>query len=227
MKFFDDKELKLLICDVDGVLLDLMACLPQNFCDAAIEFGISTKPIEQYFRDVGLGSVNGYASLSQTLSMLYPHLNDLEVQRFKKIFQKKDAQNPYPAISGSRMIVREFSKVIPVALCTAKGLPDLKHHLQYAGYNMNWFSFISSPETGYIKPNPRALTIINDSLNIPKKNTLFVGDWFPDWECARSAGIEFVAVLSGGIPKHAFIREGVPESHIVDTLLDIVEIVKP
>jgi len=226
LKFFG-KELKLLICDVDGVLLDLMACFPKNFCDAAVEFGVSIEPIKTYLRDVENGSANGFASVSKTIQMLYPNLNDLEIQRFKKIFHKKDKQNSYPPILGSKVLIRQFSKLIPVALCTAKGLPDLKHHLQYAGFDIKLFSFISSWETGHPKPDPRALTIITDCLQIPKENSLFVGDWFPDWECAKAAGIPFVAVLSGGIPKHAFIREGVPENHIVEKLFDIIEIIKP
>lgn len=226
MKFFG-KELKLLICDVDGVLLDLMACFPKNFCDAAEEFGVSTKPIKQYLHQVENGQNHEYASFSKCIEGLYPHLNDIEIQKFKEIFRQKDAENPYPPIEGSRVIIQMLSKSISIALCTTKGLPDLKHHLKYAGFDINWFSFTSSWETGHPKPDPRALTIITDSLQIPKENALFVGDWYPDWECSKSAGIEFVAVLSGGIPKHGFIAKGVPEDHIVNTLFDLVEIIDP
>lgn len=226
MKFFG-KEKKLLITDVDGVLLDLMACFPKNFCGAAKEFRVSTKPIKKYLWDVESGFTKGFASVSATIKMLYPNLNDLEIQKFKKIFHKKDSENPYPPVDGSRIIIKWFSRSIKVAICTTKNLSDLKHHLEFAGFNMVWFSYISSWETGHPKPDPRALTIITDSLQIPKEKALFIGDWYPDWECAKSAGIEFAAVLSGGIPKHAFMREGVPEDHIFDTLFDIMQIIKP
>lgn len=226
MKFFG-KEKKLFITDVDGVLLDLMACFPKNLLDAAIEFGISTELIKQYFVDVGAGLNKEVASVSATIKMLYPELNDIEIQRFKTIFHQKDAQNPYPPIKGSRIMIKWLAKHIKVALCTNKGLPDLKHHLQFAGFKLEWFSFISSWETGHPKPDPRALTIITDALNIPKEKSLFVGDWFPDWECAKSAGIPFCAVLSGGIPKHVFMREGIQENHIFERLFNIVEIIKP
>lgn len=226
MKFFG-KEKKLLITDVDGVLLDLMACFPKNFCDAAIEFGVFTEPIKTYLRDVTNGRNHGHPSFSKCVGALYPHLNDIEVQKFKKIFRQKDAQNPYPTIEGSRIIIKWLATHIKVAICTAKSRSDLNQHLEFAGYDINWFSYISSWETGHPKPDPRALTIITDSLNIPKENTLFVGDWYPDWECAKSAGIDFIAVLSGGIPKHAFAREGVPEDHIFNRLFDIVEIIDP
>ena len=211
---------------MDGVLLDLMACFPKNLCGAAIEFGVSIEPIRAYLRDIENGNNHGYASFSKCVEALYPHLNDLEIQRFKKVFYKKDEQNPYPPIHGSKIIIQRLLHLIPIALCTTKELPALKHSLEYAGFNMSWFSFISSWENGHPKPDPRALTIITDSLKIPKENALFVGDWFPDFECAKAAGIEFVAVLSGRIPKHAFLREGVPEDHIIEVLFDIVEIIK-
>ena len=224
MKAFG-KELKLLICDVDGVLLDLMACFPKNFCDAAREFGVSDEPIKQYLRDVGLGLTQGYASLSKCISTLYPRLSEIEVQKFKKIFHKKDEKNPYPPVSGSRILIRKISESIPVALCTTKGFLDLKNHLEYAKFKMNWFSYISSWETGHPKPNPRALTIITDSLKIPKENALFVGDWYPDLVVARGGGVRFIAVLSGGIPRHAFVREGVPDDHIIERLVDLPKLI--
>lgn len=226
MKIFG-KELKLLILDVDGVLLDLMACFPKNLCDAAEQLGISKEPITTYLQKVKDGENHGYPSFYKCIAGLYPQLNDIEIQKFKNLFRKKEKENPYPAITGSRAVVCFTQRQIPVALCTTNEFPALKHRLEYAKFNMNWFSYISSWETGYPKPDPRALTIITDSLNIPKENALFVGDWYPDLECAKGAEIPFVAVLSGGIPKQSFLREGVPENYIIDTLFSITKIIKP
>lgn len=221
------KELKLLILDVDGVLLDLMAWFPKNLCDTAEQLGISKEPIITYLQKVKDGENHGYSSFYKWIAELYPHLKDIEIQKFKTTFHKQEKKNPYPAIAGSKSIVCWFSRQIQIALCTTNELPALKHRLEYAKFNMNWFSYISSWETSHPKPDPRALTIVTDSLNIPKENALFVGDWYPDLECAKSAGIEFVAVLSGGIPKHAFLRESIQEDHILNTLFDIIEIIKP
>ena len=224
MKAFG-KELKLLILDVDGVLLDLMACFKKVTTEAAVEMQLPIQPFMKYLEDLKNGTNKGYSSFSASVKGLWPHLDDLEIQKFKNIYHKKEKLNPYPAILGSKIITYQIQRSIPVAICTTNDFPILKYKLEYAGFNMNWFSYISSWESGHPKPDPRALTIITDSLKIPKENTLFVGDWYPDWECSRAAGIPFVAVLSGGIPRYAFSREGVNEDHIVDTLFDITEII--
>lgn len=221
------KELKLLILDVDGVLVDLMVSFEKVTTEAALEMGLSVKPFEKYLKDLKNGTNKGYSSFSKSVKMLWPHLNDGEIQKFKKIFHKKEKQNLYPAIPGSISIIYRFHRSIPIAICTTNELSILKCKLEHAGFKMNWFSFISSWESSHPKPDPRALTIITNALNIQKENSLFVGDWYPDWECSKAAEIPFIAVLSGGIPKHAFVREGIPENHILNTLSDIIKIIEP
>jgi len=226
LRFFG-KLKELLIFDVDGVLLDLMACFDKNLPNAAIEMGLDPAPITQYINDLRSGNKRGFSNVRDNIKWLYPHLSPLENEELLQRFKKQEMENPYPAIPRSKNTVFSLCRQIPIALCTTNELPALKHRLEYAEFNMNWFCYISSWENGHPKPDPRALTIITDSLKIPKENALFVGDWYPDFECAKAAGIEFVAVLSGGIPKHAFLREGVPEDHILNSLFDITQIVKP
>lgn len=220
MKIFG-KELKLLILDVDGVLLDLMACFEENLSNAATEMNLDTVPITQYVKNLKSGNQNAFSNTHDSIRWLWPHLNAEEVENCFEKFKNQEKLNPYPPIPGSLVATLFFQRHMRVALCTAKEMVILKQHLEQAEFEMSWFSYISSLETGHPKPDPRALTIITDSLNISKENTLFVGDGYPDWECAKKVGIEFVAVLSGGIPKHVFLREGVPEDHIVTDLFDI------
>lgn len=227
MKLFG-KELKLLILDVDGVLLDLMAGFDKNLPNAALEMGLDTAPVMRYINDLKLGNRRGFSNVHDNIKWLWPDLNPEEVKELLEKFQKQEIENPYPAISGSKYTIYSLRRhKIPLALCTTNELPALKHRLEHAGFNMDWFSYISSWESGHPKPDPRALTIITDSLQIPKENALFVGDWYPDLECAKSAGIEFIAVLSGGIPKHAFLREGVSEDHIFENLFAVAQIIEP
>lgn len=226
MKIFG-KELKLLILDVDGVLLDLMACFDKNLLNATIEMGLDVAPVMQYVKDLRLGNRRGFSNAHDNIKWLWPHLTPRGVEKLLEKFRKQEMENPYPAIAGSLTFVYAIARFKPIALCTTNEPGALKYRLEHAGFNMNWFSYISSWETGHPKPDPRALTIITDSLKIPKENTLFVGDWYLDWECAKKAEIEFIAVLSGGIPKHAFLREGVKEDHVFETLFDVLQIIKP
>jgi hypothetical protein len=38
--------------------------------------------------------------------------------------------------------------------------------------------------------------------------------------------VRFIAVLWGGIPRHAFLREGIPEDHIMARLQDLLRLVQ-
>ncbi len=226
MKAFG-KELKLLILDIEGVLLDLMVNFEKNLPNAAKKFGLSPIPAIEYINDLKSGTKRECTNFDNCLKMLYPNLDEFNRTKLKKTFIEIEDENPYPAIIGSRAIVQFFSRKIPVALCTTNRKDIIIPRVVRVGFNMRWFSYISSWETGHPKPDPRALTIITDFLNIPKENSLFVGDWYPDLECAQRAEFPFVAVLSGVNPEHAFLREGVQKDHIIDCLFNITEIIKP
>jgi phosphoglycolate phosphatase-like HAD superfamily hydrolase len=64
------------------------------------------------------------------------------------------------------------------------------------------------------------------ALPVPRHHAVYVGDWYPDVDTARGGGVRFMAVLSGGIPRHTFLREGIPEDHILDRLHDLLRLVQ-
>ncbi len=51
------------------------------------------------------------------------------------------------------------------------------------------------------KPNPAAYLRLVERLGVPKDQTLFVGDHPIDAQCARNAGVPFVAVETGDVPE--------------------------
>lgn len=51
------------------------------------------------------------------------------------------------------------------------------------------------------KPNPAAYLRLVERLGVPKEETLFVGDHPIDAQCAKNAGVPFLAVETGDVPK--------------------------
>ena len=51
------------------------------------------------------------------------------------------------------------------------------------------------------KPNPASYLRLVERLGIPKEETLFVGDHPIDAQCAKNAGVPFVAVETGDVPE--------------------------
>lgn len=226
MKFLG-KLLEALICDVDGVILDLRRYFKQNFVNAAIQCGLPPDPFIEYLTLLDAGAIRGHASLSRLIREFWPGLDAAKAAEFRECFRNEERINPYPPIAGSIETIHWFrERGIPVAICTTNDRKTLKHRFEAAGIDLEWFAAISTWDDGHPKPDPRALDPIFAKVRVKRKHTVYVGDWYPDLEAARGAGVRFVAVLSGGIPRWAFLREGVPNSHILNRLADLPKIIE-
>ncbi len=58
------------------------------------------------------------------------------------------------------------------------------------------------------KPNPSAYIRLVERLGVRKEETLFVGDHPIDAQCAKNAGVTFIAVETGDVPRSALYAAG-------------------
>jgi HAD superfamily hydrolase (TIGR01549 family) len=58
------------------------------------------------------------------------------------------------------------------------------------------------------KPDPEAYVRLVKALGVKKDRTLFVGDHPIDAQCARNAGVPFLAVLTGDVPEEKLREAG-------------------
>jgi HAD superfamily hydrolase (TIGR01549 family) len=61
------------------------------------------------------------------------------------------------------------------------------------------------------KPDPEAYVRLVKALRVRKDQTLFVGDHPIDAQCARNAGVPFLAVLTGDVPEEKLREAGSAE----------------
>jgi phosphoglycolate phosphatase-like HAD superfamily hydrolase len=217
------QPLQLVILDVDGVILDLMACFAGHLEAAARQFRLPTEPIQDYFAAVHSGARQSYTQLLEAIQTWWPALGSRDRQQFVACFRTIERESPYPPVQGSIETIHWFRRQqIPVALCTTNDRQTLTYRLRSAGIHPEWFAAMSTWESGHPKPDPKALDPIFAALPVRREHAVYVGDWYPDVEAARGGGVRLIAVLSGGIPRHAFLREGVPEGHIMVRLEDLL-----
>ena len=227
MQFFG-KPLRLVILDVDGTILDLWACFRQNLVTAAQRLSLPIEPIDEYLTNVRLGTIHGEAALSEGVRKFWPWLTLVQAHEYSAYFREEEQRTPYPPVPGAIEAIQWLrAQEIPIALCTTNDVPTLEYRLYAAGIDPLWFAATSTGEYQYRKPDPRAFDPIFEKLGADRETAVYIGDWYPDVEAARGAGITFVAVLSGGIPRHAFIHEGVPEDHIVEGLSNLPNLIAP
>lgn len=58
------------------------------------------------------------------------------------------------------------------------------------------------------KPDPEAYVMLAHSLGVNKEDTIFVGDHPIDAKCAQNAGVAFVGVGTGDVPKEILVAAG-------------------
>jgi phosphoglycolate phosphatase-like HAD superfamily hydrolase len=219
--------LQLVILDVDGVILDLMASFERHLEAAATQLQLPTAPIRAYLAAVRRGTRQSFASLPEAIQTWWPMLSQRDRRQFIECFRTIEREHPYPPVDGSLETIQWFRRQqLPVALCTSNDRQTLTHHLHSAGIDPEWFAAASTWESGFPKPDPRALDPLFLAIPVPREHAVYVGDWYPDVDTARGGGVRFIAVLSGGIPRHAFLREGIPEDHIIARLQDLPSLIE-
>lgn len=53
-------------------------------------------------------------------------------------------------------------------------------------------------DSGPVKPHPESLLLLLKDLGVGKERALFVGDGTQDLECAKAAGVDFIAIVHPG-----------------------------
>lgn len=227
MQLFN-KPLELVILDVDGVILDLRARFRKNLEMAARFLGLSIKSIEPYLASVELDKKRSGLNFREGLRLIWPEIPDTQLDRYIGQFREIERLNPYPPIPGSIQVILWLrDRNIPVALCTANDRETLRYRFNATKIDLDWFVHSSTEEHKYQKPDPRALDPIFTTIDAPREHAVYIGDWYPDLETARGAGVRFLGVTSGYISRHAFIREGVPHNHIIERLADLRKLIVP
>jgi len=187
----------LVIFDMDGTLMDSMACLAdwlhravKDHCPPAVTpatitgvFGPTEKQIIAKF-------------VSE--DMVQPCLNayyDLYEREHDRIFV-------YPGIDKLLEAVR--NQGIPMALCTGKSRRAVEISLKRLGWNSYFEVIITGDDTKRFKPDPEGLNLILSQIPAARHRTIFIGDSPADTEAARKAGIISGRAewgLQGQIPK--------------------------
>ena len=226
MKIFG-RPLELVILDVDGVILELVEPVKRCLESLARDNALPIEPIHRYFDEVAAGVRHGYTNfLDEGIQALWPSLKPEDVVRFAWRFQELKCLDPWPAIKGSTETLAWLRGTgVTLALCTSNDTPTLGRILEHVGIDLSMFKATSTWETEFRKPDPRCLDPMFETIGVPRKHALYIGDWYPDLKVAWGAGVQFLAVLSGGIPRHAFVNEGVPDDHIVERLADLLKLI--
>lgn len=211
--------LKKIIFDFDGVLVNNFQERAEQIIAIAHSFGIQESLMEKIREHWG-------ESLDAFLESVLPGIN-------RDMFSARGAELGFedtaPAIvPGTRRTLALLSKHFSLSVVTNRGRPSLMTAMKERRIDASLFCFIltaSELPREFLKPSPKAfqkiiLTLFSEGI-LPEQ-MLYVGDTLNDFRAASGAGLHFAGIISGGVATpEDFLRVGVPEKHLLETLSDL------
>jgi phosphoglycolate phosphatase-like HAD superfamily hydrolase len=207
--------IKAIIFDVDGVLIDSVKIVVEAYQKTAKKLGLMI-PSSQEILDL-LGK-----PLEEITRFLWPKTDyKLFIDEYRKLFLDKNLV--IPRIDGATDTVKKIKNSgFKLGIISGKPMFFVKKHLEESGFDLGWFNTIVSFETTKNhKPDPEPIFYVINKLNVKSEETLYVGDAEFDYECAKNAGVEFIAVLTGSLKRDELEMLGV--KNIINSVSDLLE----
>lgn len=182
-------KIKAIIFDVDGVLLNSDEIIIKLLQKVARGFKLKVPT------DKEIKKISG-TPLDESIEFFWP---GFDVNLFARTFREQFINKVIFPFDGSVETLRRLKKSgFKFGIVSGKLRFFIEKHLIEAGYDMKWFNVIVSCEdTKNHKPSPDPILLACKKLKVKPEEILYVGDARFDYEAAKSAKVNFVAVLTG------------------------------
>jgi pyrophosphatase PpaX len=208
-------KISTVIFDVDGVLIDSNRIIIEAYKKTARKLGLRVPSTQEISELLG-------KPLEKIIKLLWPNADaDLYTKEYREFFM--DEKLKIPAIDGAVETVRRMKSLgFKLGLLSGKISFFIKKHLEETGFDLGWFDVIVSFEvTKKHKPDPEPLLYILDKLRVKPEEVLYVGDSKFDYECAKNAGVNYVAVLTGCLGEKEL--KGIGVKNIINSVVNLPE----
>ncbi|CAN5629877.1 HAD family hydrolase [soil metagenome] len=188
-------ELKAVILDIDGTLLDSNDAHAQAFVEAGNQMGIDVD-FAQVRRLIGMGG-------DKLIPRVFGFEQDSEQgeeldERKGEIFRQQFLPNLKP-MAGARALLEHLrAQGLALVVATSASEDDLKGLLEKAGVEDLIDEATSAGDVEETKPAPDPVESALDQLGCRPDQVVMLGDTPYDVEAASAAGVEIIAVRCGG-----------------------------
>ncbi|MEM9489214.1 MAG: HAD-IA family hydrolase [Myxococcota bacterium] len=202
-------EIKAVIFDLDGTLIDSIGDIARSMNAALAEDGHPVWSVDEYRSWVGAGSrhmVSQAVPAGADLARMY--------DRYMAAYRERPVVHtrPYPGIPAALAGLRE--RGLPLAVLTNK-VHDVARVVVgevFAGIRFERVEGVQDPALA--KPDPTTLLAIVAHMGVPAQQCLMVGDTLIDVEAGKRAGARTMGV-TWGYRSAEVIRGGEPD-YVVD-----------
>jgi len=214
-------QLKLLMFDWDGTLMDSTERIVSSFQNAMRALGLPVLPPEPIMAIIGLG-------LPEAADALFPELTLEAQRRLGQVYQQYYFEldlTPMRLYDGAEDLLADLAaRGFWLSVATGKSRRGLNEVLETTGLGRYFFATRCAEET-LSKPDPLMLRELMFEANAEPARCLMVGDTQFDLDMARHANVPSVGVTHGA-HGHEALAASAPVA-LVDDLYALAEWLRP
>jgi HAD superfamily hydrolase (TIGR01509 family) len=189
-------RIRAVILDIDGTLVDSNQAHAQAYVDAAREIGISSPSATEVWRLIGMGG-----------DKLIPRAFGFEQddplgaaldERKGNIFRSRYLQTLNATPGARALLERLRDDGYTLVVATSANEEDVKGLLDRAGVTDLIEDSTSGEEVDASKPDPDVVHAALEGAGVGPDAAIMLGDTPYDVEAASRAGVQIIAVRSGG-----------------------------
>jgi len=206
------------IFDFDGTITDSFGPCSKDLMETAEKMGL---PADE--KVLSLMAENYGLPTAELLNICWPKQKH---EAFEQSILDGNAKGHTPLFPGAENMLMALKKAgIGMSIFTGRQRSGVFPVLKDFGIDKFFSQVVTREDVAVGKPNPEGLMkIIGPLAEYGFKNSeiVFVGDNRADLECAKNAGVDFVAVTEAeNVTRERFVSFGVPENNILDFLRDL------
>lgn len=213
-------DLRLVIFDLDGTLVDSLGSIYLCISDTLDRHGLD-QVSEDFVREgIGLGLHEAWVRIAPDADhgALTETYKDVFLQRRAR---GEDRDNLFDGAQGALRVLDRNEQLLAIA--TNKGRPGVFHVLEQHGIKHH-FSAIRSAHDGPVKPHPDAVHDVLAQTGVALKNAVFIGDTETDMLTASNAGIPAIGVGWGYHSEDRLRQSGA--THVAEHFSDVPRLVE-
>jgi len=195
------KNIKLIIFDLDGTLVDAYVAISSSFNYVMRRLGLKSQSNRTVRRLVGWGDIN----------LLKPYVPQRDLKYALSLYR---AHHKYSLLKHShlypytRLLLRRLKeKGYKLAVASNRPSKFSRILLKHLAIDIFFDYILCADQARYGKPHPEMLNKIVKRFAFKKSQTLYVGDMVIDAQAGKRAKINTVIVTSGSSSKLDIKRE--------------------
>jgi len=182
------KSIKLILLDVDGVLIDSKLNMQKSWNKLFSENYVQ-KPFPEYFKRIGTSFENIMLDMG-----IKKNIKVIKKEYFRNSLKFKNKIKKYKSVNKTLMILQ---KNYTLAIVTSKKKKNTQYFLKKFFPKVR-FSLICVPTSKYkSKPCPDLLNFAFKRLNIKPSRSVYVGDTINDVVASKRAKTNFILAKYG------------------------------